>query len=1427
MPQGIVHQLSRLELRGALRFIFPKRSSRLNFYTSDSGLLASVPIDMPNDISVSELSPELQSTSLPPSTSQDCVDSHDHQPERPEERASFRELFHFATASDKWAMLLSFILAAAAGVGESLSSLILGQVLNGINDPSQVLSSTRQAALSFLILAVLTASFSALAFAVPVLVAERQMKKLREEYYKALLHQDCQWFDSIKADEEEISNNLVESALIWKEGISEKLQEALKSIFTLISGLSLGFYFSWQITLLVLAITPAFALLTFLVHASSSKSQSEISEALEKASARENEVLTSVRIVAAFNGLKLESELYSKLIKCAREARIKQGWSFAAIIGIFFLVMYAAYAYSMYVGGILIRSSRQNPSCTDVELSSSCVTGGSVLLTFFVVISCTSAFSASFLPAAEAIFKAQVAAAKMFKVMRRAPAMSSPDLNAPAATVIGRIEFRDVCFSYPARPDVPILSNFSLVLEKGMSVALTGTSGSGKSTIVALLLRLYEPDSGSIFIDGIDIKSMDVKQLRAAIGLVSQEPMLFSFSVRDNIALGHNSLEASDEDIRAASVAASAHEFVADLPEQYDTVVGTSVNSVCLSGGQRQRLCIARCLLRKPAVMIFDEATSALDNESERQVQASIDSLLAASSRPTSLVIAHRLSTIVTCDVICVLEKGTIVQQGTHAELMADADGIYRRLQSLQRLNGAAQPTCDLKSPNAVDGTQANLDHSAIRSPDVQPHPVVHEQRTELGCMDCLYPEQCSRCKAEGSAAKKAANRAVSINPIEPGLQINVCSVPAAESASFPTAVAPHTTHHLSQSRDFKGEREATSETFSAEKRLWKSFHRHELLLIVVALVLSAANGGVSTVAGLVIAEATEAFYLPDADMEKKLLNVVGYFMACGIALFITNFFGKGLFASTGEALSTRLRIQSFRHLMRMEVGFFDEKSNNAGALEARLSTDASMVQAGTGEAMSQVVSSFGALAIGIAIAMQATWRIGLIVLATTPLTLASGYFMVQSFVRSEMQDRQAMEDSNHVACESMAAIRTVTTFNLQQHFLRLFTACSNERHIAAKRKALKYAANKFAAEFLQNAVNALAWYVGGIFISNGDLTFAQLMQAFLAVQFAGLAVEQSFNFGPEKSKAICAAASIFGIIDRPSQIDAASDAGKTPASCKGRIEFKNVTFAYPTRPEQYALRNFSLVVENGESVALVGRSGSGKSSVIALLLRFYDPQEGAIFLDGIDIRLLNLKWLRDHLGYVQQEPALFCGSIKDNIQYGRSSSETMGARCPRGSFFASGCDHMCKHPSHYCAPQSCISTEDAALQANAHAFIQQLPQQYETACGARGSQLSGGQKQRIAIARMLMRQAPIMLLDEATSALDSESERLVQDTMDSLIGLGRTSLVVAHRLSTVKGCTKIAVMQKGELIEEGKHEHLLQSRGTYWQLVESQRHGL
>jgi len=322
---------------------------------------------------------------------------------------------------------------------------------------------------------------------------------------------------------------------------------------------------------------------------------------------------------------------------------------------------------------------------------------------------------------------------------------------------------------------------------------------------------------------------------------------------------------------------------------------------------------------------------------------------------------------------------------------------------------------------------------------------------------------------------------------------------------------------------------------------------------------------------------------------------------------------------------------------------------------------------------------------------------------------------------------------------------------------------------------------------------------VGGIFIDQGVLTFGELMQAFFAVQFAAMTIQQAFTFGPEKAKAIVAIESVFNILDRPSVIDPSVDSGTSLASCRGRIEFQNVTFSYPLRPDRLVLDGFSCVIEAGQSVALVGKSGCGKSSVIALLLRFYNPQSGVILLDGVDISTLNLNWLRHQFGYVQQEPALFDATIEYNIHYG--------------------------HPQPIQAGNVQVSPEviTAARQANALEFIEALPDKFGTECGARGSQLSGGQKQRIAIARMLLRSAPIMLLDEATSALDSESELVVQKALDNVLlsSAGqRTSLIIAHRLSTIVHCSKILFIKQGRVCEEGTHVQLLAKRGLYFDLA-------
>ena len=603
------------------------------------------------------------------------------------EKSSFGELYYFASGFDKLCVAISCVMMAGTGVTLTMSMIILGDVLDGLNDPSKLLSATRQAALNFLIVGLVSGTASAIGNGLPILAAERQMKRAREAYFAAVLRQDSAWFDTVKSGE--MASNLAENSITWKTGIAEKFPQIFQGLATLCAGLGLGFHYSWQLTLLVLSIGPAVAIIGGMIAFSSGSLEKKASDALGEAGACATEVLNSIRIVVAYGGHRQETQRYSTLVEKVKLAYMRKGWWVAAGLGAFFLCMFSAYAYSMYVGGVLIRKDRVKAYCLPPNgPADDCLTGGRVVQTFFVVITALFSFGQT-VPGIVALASAQVAAAKMLKVIRRVPVIDSSSPGGLKTPIEGRIEFCNVSFAYPSRPDVPILSNFNLVIEKGKSVAFVGPSGSGKSTIVALVLRMYDPQSGCILIDGKDVKEYNVVHLRNALGLVSQDPQLFSLSVSQNIALGKQDQCASEQEIVAAARAANADTFVRALPDGYNTIVGTSVTSSQLSGGQRQRVCIARCLIRQPSVMLFDEATSALDTESEVAVQSSIDSLLSSSSRPTSLIIAHRLSTIVNSNVICVIDHGRIAQCGTHAELMKDQHGLYHHLQTLQQLNMA------------------------------------------------------------------------------------------------------------------------------------------------------------------------------------------------------------------------------------------------------------------------------------------------------------------------------------------------------------------------------------------------------------------------------------------------------------------------------------------------------------------------------------------------------------------------------------------------------------------------------------------------------------------------------------------------------------------------------------------------------------------
>ncbi|GAB4830643.1 ABC transporter B member 11 [Ancistrocladus abbreviatus] len=318
----------------------------------------------------------------------------------------------------------------------------------------------------------------------------------------------------------------------------------------------------------------------------------------------------------------------------------------------------------------------------------------------------------------------------------------------------------------------------------------------------------------------------------------------------------------------------------------------------------------------------------------------------------------------------------------------------------------------------------------------------------------------------------------------------------------------------------------------------------------------------------------------------------------------------------------------------------------------------------------------------------------------------------------------------------------------------------------------------------------ATCFYAGAQLVEHEKTTFSKVFRVFFALTMAAVGISQSSSFTPDTGKAKNAAASIFAIVDRKSKVDPSDESGLTLDHVKGEIQLHHVSFKYPTRPDIQIFRDFSLTISAGKTVALVGESGSGKSTVISLLQRFYDPDYGCLMLDGVEIQKLQLKWLRQQMGLVSQEPILFNNTIRANIAYGKEGNAT--------------------------EPEIL----DAAKLANAHKFISALQQSYDTMVGERGVQLSGGQKQRVAIARAIVKSPKILLLDEATSALDAESERIVQDALDRVM-VNRTTVVVAHRLSTIKGADLIAVVKNGVVVEQGRHESLIRIEdGLYASLV-------
>lgn len=1153
------------------------------------------------------------------------------------------------------------------------------------------------------------------------ITGERQAARIRTLYLKAILRQDIAFFDKEMSTGQVVERMSGDTFLI-QDSIGEKVGKCIQLLSTFFGGFVIAFVRGWLLALVLLSCIPPIAVAGAIVSRLTTRLSTRIQAKYGDAGNIVEQTIGTIRTVVSFNGEKQAITMYNKFIRKARESALHEGAVNGLGLGSVMAILFCSYGLAVWYGSRLIVERGYN--------------GGLVInVLMSVMIGAMSLGQAT--PSITAFAEGQGAAHRMFKAIERQPNIDIWDTTGIILEHIkGDVQLKDVYFSYPTRPEHLVFDGFSLQVPSGTTMALVGESGSGKSTVISLVERFYDPGSGEVLIDGVDIRTMKLGWIRGKIGLVSQEPVLFSSTIRENITYGKD--DPTLEEIKRAIELANAAIFIDKLPNGLETMVGE--RGIQLSGGQKQRIAIARAILKDPRILLLDEATSALDMGSERVVQEALNRVML---ERTTIIVAHRLSTVKNADVISVLQHGKMVEQGSHVELMKKSDGAYSQLIHLQ-------------------GTQQGSDDPNIDS--------------DMIITDGLSSTRSMKSKPRSKSMSRMSK----------------------DSSSFGSGRRPFTSPlGLSDPVEFSNDQDIeTMDKMSGGRKkapIGRLFclNKPEAFILALGSITAAMHGVVFPVYGVLISNAIKTFYEPPAELLKDSKFWASMFVVLGASILVLVPIEYFLFGVAGGKLVERIRSRTFQSVMRQEINWFDIPQHSSGAIGARLSTDALNVKRLVGDNLALNIQTVSTIITGFTIAMVANWKLALIITVVVPLVGFQGYAQMKFLKGLNKDAKLKYEEASQVATDAVGGIRTVASFCAEQKVIDIFEKKCEAPSRQGMREGVVGGLGFGFSFMVFYFTYALCFYVGAKFVHQGTASFPEVFRVFFVLVLATSGISRTSALGADSTKANESAVSIFEILDRKSKIDSSSEEGAVIAAVRGDIEFQNVCFKYPLRPNVQIFNDLSLSIPSGKTAALVGESGSGKSTVIGLLERFYDPDSGRILLDGMELQTLKVGWFRLQVGLVAQEPVLFNDTIRANIAYGKQGSAS---------------------------EEEIVA---AAEVANAHRFISGLPNGYDTVVGERGIQLSGGQKQRVAIARAIVKGPRLLLLDEATSALDAESERVVQEALDQAM-VGRTTVVVAHRLSTVRGAHIISVLKNGTIVEKGRHEELMRIKdGAYASLVE------